>query len=157
MEKIRKIVSLPNENNLIKEMELFEWKVVFVQYKNDKVIVDFERDTALPYYSNLTKMERKIAALREPPLWPLFVLVILAFMLVTAILVLWIVLENLEIEFQMLKWLGILGFPAVLISFCAIGFIFLRAKKIEKLDEEKTKLRNEIKSELEEIKRKYGN
>lgn len=138
-------------------MELFEWKVVFVQYKNDKVIVDFERDTALPYYSNLTKMERKIAALREPPLWPLFVLVILAFMLVTAILVLWIVLENLEIEFQMLKWLGILGFPAVLISFCAIGFIFLRAKKIEKLDEEKTKLRNEIKSELEEIKRKYGN
>jgi amino acid transporter len=157
VEKIRKIVSLPNENNLIKEMELFEWKVVFVQYKNDKVIVDFERDTALPYYSNLTKMERKIAALREPPLWPLFVLVILAFMLVTAILVLWIVLENLEIEFQMLKWLGILGFPAVLISFCAIGFIFLRAKKIEKLDEEKTKLRNEIKSELEEIKRKYGN
>lgn len=138
-------------------MELFEWKVVFVQYKNDKVIVDFERDTALPYYSNLTKMERKIAALREPPLWPLFVLVILAFMLVTAILVLWIVLENLEIEFQMLKWLGILGLPAVLISFCAIGFIFLRAKKIEKLDEEKTKLRNEIKSELEEIKRKYGN
>lgn len=149
-----KTVSLINEENLLKEMKLFEWKVVSTQYKNEKAIIEFERNTTLPYYRELVGMEKRILSLRELPLWPLFVMVFVSCMLITAILVLWIVLDA---EFEMLKWLAILGLPAILISILASVYILWRAKKVEKLDIEKRKLKEEIAREIEEIRKKYGN
>lgn len=152
METKTRIVLPIHESQLVREMELLEWKVVSKRISNDKVIVTFERDTSLPYYKELLKFEKKIDSLRELPLWPLFVLVFISFGLITTLLVLWIVLDT---NFEPLKWILTLGLPAIALSILAIAYIFIRAKHIEKLDIKSRDLKREISTTLSELRGKH--
>lgn len=153
METTTKSVLLINENQLVKEMELLEWKIVSRETRNDKVTISFQRDTSIPYYKELLKYEKRISSLRELPLWPLFVLIFLSFALVTALLVLWIVLDQ---NFEPLKWILSLGLPAVTLSILASVYILLRAKHLEKLDIKSRELKREISTAIEELRNKYA-
>jgi len=153
METTTKSILPIYENQLVKEMELLEWSVISRHIKNGKVVISFQRDTSLPYYKELLKYEKKINSLRELPLLPLFVLIFISFSLITALLVMWIILDK---EFEPLKWILSLGLPAIILSILASVYILLRAKWSERLDIKSRELKREISTAIEELRGEHA-
>jgi hypothetical protein len=153
MEKIVKKVSSVNADELIKEMSLFQWEVVSKEENNSKVTIEFARDTSSPYYAKLVEYERQMDSFKLPPLWPLFMFVIISFALVTALLTMWIVLDT---GFVPWIWFFALGLPAIVSSILASVYLMYRGKKVESVSIEMNRLRNSIKNKIDDLRREYG-
>ncbi|MEA5061648.1 MAG: hypothetical protein VB015_04520 [Erysipelotrichaceae bacterium] len=153
MEKLIKKVSLVNEDKLVSEMESFKWKIISRREEKGNAVIEFERDTALPYYKEIVALESKINNLKYPPVWPLYVFFVLSVGLVTALLVMWIVMKD---NFNSVLWLLSLGLPATLFSTLSAAYVFYRAKKMEQFFNEESRIKSEIQKELNSLKEKYG-
>lgn len=153
MEKIIKKVSLVNEDRFVSEMEAFKWEKVSRNVVKDNAIIEFKRDTSLPYYKEMITLENKINSVKYPPIWPLYVFFVISVGLVTALLVMWIVMGD---NFNSVLWLLSLGLPATIFSTLSAVYVFLRAKKMEQFFNEEARVKAEIKKDLESLKAKYG-
>ena len=153
MEKIIKKVSLVNEDRLVSEMESFKWEKVSRKVNKDIAMVEFRRDTSLPYYKEMVALENKIDSVKYPPIWPLYLFFVISVGLITALLVMWIVMGD---NFNSTLWLLSLGLPATIFSTLSAVYVFFRAKRMEQFFSEEARIKAEIKEELESLKAKYG-
>ena len=153
MEKIIKKVSLVNEDRFVREMESFKWEKVSRKVNKDTAVIEFRRDTSLPYYKEMIVLENKVNSIKYPPIWPLYLFFVISVGLITALLVMWIVMGE---NFNSTLWLLSLGLPATIFSTLSAVYVFFRAKKMEQFFSEEARVKAEIQGDLESLKAKYG-
>lgn len=145
MEKINKKISVENHKRYIEEMSFFGWEVENVNIEEPYAFVTLIRDPNMKNYDRIKELEKQWFSFKYPPLWPMIVLCGLAFILITALLVIWLVNkgEGFDGGFYFLV-LGLPAFGLMILSTVWFGYRITKMKRVFTLmDEERVKIKSE--------------
>ena len=140
METCQRKVNSHSVSRSVYLMGLFDWKLVKEEKKeNAPSILYFERDENVPYYQEMLEIEKETSP-KLLPFWSLIILVAVAFILITAALII-----SLLKVMDTLTCFLVFFIPASLFLAGDVLLFYLRSKQLLKyLDNEK------------EIDRKYS-
>ena len=144
---VKKLITNDLDESL-KTYAVFDWKVSNKQINGYKTTVTFVRETETPYYSQIVELEKKWNKETNVPSWPGYLLVILAFLTITAYL---IVSWMSGFQDKLTYFLAIM-LPGLFLLMLASGYFVLRIKKIEKILANYYEKRHEYDLEIKKIK-----
>ena len=132
-------------------MGLFDWKLVKEEKKeNAPSILYFERDENVPYYQEMVEIEKETSP-KLLPFWSLIILVAVAFILITAALII-----SLLKVMDTLTCFLVFFIPASLFLAGDVLLFYLRSKQLLKyLDNEKEIVKN-AEEKMQALREKYG-
>ncbi len=142
-----KIVRTNKENKtVIKEKyKLFEWQLV--KEENNKLF--FQRDNQTTYYSELVKLEKQYPNYQYPSVILFVITSIVAFLLVTVMLIMFLVNKELAKTYW---WAFIL--PAGIFLIITVLFTYLRMRTFSKIINEKPKTDAEFLNKINKVRNK---
>ena len=134
-------------------MGLFDWRLVKEEKKEGAPsTLYFERDDSVPYYQEMVEVEKGISP-KLIPFWVLLIPIIIAFGLMTTLLVLYFALGE---KFETLKYFFALFVPAMAMLLIDTLIFWLRGKQLmEYLKNEDTLVKN-AEEKMKEIHAKYS-
>lgn len=143
-------VDIKEKETIVNEYKYFSYTLQNELIKGSKVKLTFTREKEVD--DEILKLEDEYRQLTIPPFWPLTVLVVSTFTLLTLLLIFAIVFNNSPLRNTFLLALGI---PSG-VSFIALScYYYFRALRINKfvagMQKEKEKIFNKIK-EIENVK-----
>ena len=113
----------------IKTYSIFDWKVSKKEILGYKTLVTFVRNTNTPYYSQIVELEKKWNKETNVPSWPGYLFLLLAFLTVTAYLIVSILTG---FQNKLVIFLSIM-LPGLVLLMLASSYFMIRGKKIEKI------------------------
>ena len=131
MEEKQVTTNAINENIILSKYMLFEWRCEKKENIGRKVIFTFSRDNEKPYYKELVKLEEEFGNYKIGTMIPSYVLSILAFLLITAFFILYLVDKS-----NVLIYFLAVSLPGLLCLLGAVGFTIFRFIGINKIDKE---------------------
>ena len=134
-------------------MGLFDWKLV-KEEKKDKApsTLYFERDENVPYYQEMVEIEKEISP-KLIPFWTLIIPVVLAFMLMTAALI----VSLLKVPgFTPLNCFLIFFIPASLFLCADVLIFYLRSRQLLKYLKNEQELVKNAEEKMAALKKRYG-
>ncbi len=154
MEKCQRKVNSYTVSRSVYLMGLFDWKLVKEEKKeNAPSILYFERDENVPYYQEMVEVEKETSP-KLFPFWFLLIPVIIAFILVTIYLILYLALKP---NFDTLLFFFVLFVPASVMLLVDTLLFYLRSKQLMNyLKNEDTIVKN-AEEKMQEIRAKYQN
>ena len=134
-------------------MGLFDWRLVKEEKKEGAPsTLYFERDDSVPYYQEMVEVEKGISP-KLIPFWVLLIPIIIAFGLMTTLLILYFALGE---KFETLKYFFALFVPAMAMLLIDTLIFWLRGKQLmEYLKNEDTLVKN-AEEKMKEIHAKYS-
>ncbi len=152
METVVKQYSPHNVDTMVSDMSLFGWKEVDRHFNDSigKYSVTFERDTSIAHYNEIVELEKKWDAIAKPiPMWPIWLFVIPALVLLSVFLALIITDGD---KYGVGTYYCAFLIPAGLLLIGAVIYTAIRVSRINKSIKEAEAARAEIISELHRIK-----
>ena len=151
METCQRKVNSHSVSRSVYLMGLFDWKLVKEEKKeNAPSILYFERDENVPYYQEMVEIEKETSP-KLLPFWSLIILVAVAFVLITAALII-----SLLKVMDTLTCFLVFFIPASLFLGGDVLLFYLRSKQLLKyLDNEKEIVKN-AEEKMQALREKYG-
>ena len=151
METCQRKVNSHSVSRSVYLMGLFDWKLVKEEKKeNAPSILYFERDENVPYYQEMVEIEKETSP-KLLPFWSLIILVAVAFILITAALII-----SLLKVMDTLTCFLVFFIPASLFLAGDVLLFYLRSKQLLKyLDNEKEIVKN-AEEKMQALREKYG-
>ena len=151
METCQRKVNSHSVSRSVYLMGLFDWKLVKEEKKeNAPSILYFERDENVPYYQEMVEIEKETSP-KLLPFWSLIILVAVAFILITAALII-----SLLKVMDTLTCFLVFFIPASLFLGGDVLLFYLRSKQLLKyLDNEKEIVKN-AEEKMKALREKYG-
>ncbi len=151
METCQRKVNSHSVSRSVYLMGLFDWKLVKEEKKeNAPSILYFERDENVPYYQEMVEIEKETSP-KLLPFWSLIILVAVAFVLITAALII-----SLLKVMDTLTCFLVFFIPASLFLAGDVLLFYLRSKQLLKyLDNEKEIVKN-AEEKMQALREKYG-
>lgn len=151
METCQRKVNSHSVSRSVYLMGLFDWKLVKEEKKeNAPSILYFERDENVPYYQEMVEIEKETSP-KLLPFWSLIILVAVAFILITAALII-----SLLKVMDTLTCFLVFFIPASLFLGGDVLLFYLRSKQLLKyLDNEKEIVKN-AEEKMQALREKYG-
>ena len=151
METCQRKVNSHSVSRSVYLMGLFDWKLVKEEKKeNAPSILYFERDENVPYYQEMAEIEKETSP-KLLPFWSLIILVAVAFILITAALII-----SLLKVMDTLTCFLVFFIPASLFLGGDVLLFYLRSKQLLKyLDNEKEIVKN-AEEKMQALREKYG-
>lgn len=134
-------------------MGLFDWKLV-KEEKSEKgpSTLFFERDETVPYYKEMVEIEKEISP-KLIPFWVLIIPVVIAFMLITAALI--ISLSKVP-GFEPFKCFLIFFIPASLFLAADVLIFYLRSRQLMNYLKSEQELVKKAEEKMAALKERYG-
>ena len=151
METCQRKVNSHSVSRSVYLMGLFDWKLVKEEKKeNAPSILYFQRDENVPYYQEMVEIEKETSP-KLLPFWSLIILVAVAFILITAALII-----SLLKVMDTLTCFLVFFIPASLFLAGDVLLFYLRSKQLLKyLDNEKEIVKN-AEDKMQALREKYG-
>lgn len=151
METCQRKVNSHSVSRSVYLMGLFDWKLVKEEKKeNAPSILYFERDENVPYYQEMVEIEKETSP-KLLPFWSLIILVAVAFILITAALII-----SLLKVMDTLTCFLVFFIPASLFLAGDVLLFYLHSKQLLKyLDNEKEIVKN-AEEKMQALREKYG-
>lgn len=151
METCQRKVNSHSVSRSVYLMGLFDWKLVKEEKKeNAPSILYFQRDENVPYYQEMVEIEKETSP-KLLPFWSLIILVAVAFILITAALII-----SLLKVMDTLTCFLVFFIPASLFLAGDVLLFYLRSKQLLKyLDNEKEIVKN-AEEKMQALREKYG-
>ena len=151
METCQRKVNSHSVSRSVYLMGLFDWKLVKEEKKeNAPSILYFQRDENVPYYQEMVEIEKETSP-KLLPFWSLIILVAVAFILITAALI----ISLLKVMDTLTCFLAFF-IPASLFLGGDVLLFYLRSKQLLKyLDNEKEIVKN-AEEKMQALREKYG-
>ena len=125
IEYTKKKVKLNEVSETINVMNIFDYQLVSKENDNYKVILTFSRDDETPYFNQIYNLEKKWKEEMEIPMLPIYIMVMTAFILLTAYLI-----TVLIFKFNLIYFLTLMV-PALILIVLSAFFHMNRLKKLK--------------------------
>ena len=125
IEYTKKKVKLNEVSETINVMNIFDYQLVSKENDNYKVILTFSRDDETPYFNQIYNLEKKWKEEMEIPMLPIYIMVMTAFILLTAYLI-----TVLIFKFNLIYFLTLMV-PALILIALSAFFHMNRLKKLK--------------------------
>ena len=153
MEKCQRKVNSFAVSRSVYLMGLFDWKLVKEEkHDNAPSVLFFERDENVPYYQEMVEVEKETSP-KLFPFWILIVPVAIAFALMTAYLIMYLVLRP---NFESMKFFFIFFVPSMVLLLADTGLFYLRSRQLMKYLQNEKEIVENAEMKMQKIKEKYG-
>ena len=150
METKKVITNSLNENIVLVENLLFEWKCEEKETRGRKIIYSFSRDDTKPYYQELVALEKEYKPFRMKTLLPSYIASGVAFLLFTLFFILYLIDKN-----NFTLYFLTVSVPGIVVLTFSGMFILIRYIAINKLNKELNETNQKYAEKVKEIKSKY--
>ena len=152
MEKCQRKVNSFSVSRSVYLMGLFDWKLVKEEKKdNAPSVLYFERDENVPYYKEMVEIENSISP-KLIPFWVLIIPVAIAFSLVTAFLILFLINRD---NFDTMKNFYLFFIPAMAFLLLDTLVFYLRSRQLVNYLKREDELVKQAETKIAELKKKH--
>lgn len=133
-------------------MGLFDWKLVKEEKKeNAPSTLYFERDESVPYYKEMVEIEKEVSP-HMLPFWVLIIPVAIAFILVTAYLIMYLTLKP---NFDTMKFFFVFFLPAMGFLLIDTLLFFVRSRQLMKYLQDEANIVKKAEEKMDNLKKRY--
>ena len=153
MEKCTRKVNSFAVDRSVYLMGLFDWHLVKEEkHENAPSVLYFERNEDVPYYQEMVEIEKSMSP-KLLPFWLLIIPVSLAFLSITAYLILYLVKRN---ELDVVKYFYIFFIPAIALMLLDTLFFFIRSRQLMKHLQNEEEVVKQAEEKILELRKRYG-
>ena len=153
MEKCTRKVNSFAVDRSVYLMGLFDWHLVKEEkHENAPSVLYFERNEDVPYYQEMVEIEKSMSP-KLLPFWLLIIPVSLAFLSITAYLILYLVKRN---ELDVVKYFYIFFIPAIALMLLDTLFFFIRSRQLMKHLQNEEEVVKQAEERILELRKRYG-
>ena len=154
METCQRKVNSHSVTRSVYLMSLFDWRLVKEEKKEGAPsILYFERNTDTPYYQEMVEIEKETSP-KLIPFWILLIFVGVAFLLITAALI--VSLMKIP-NFGPIKCFLVFFIPASLFLMLDVVIFYIRSRQLMKYLQSEKEIVKQAEDKMTALREKYGN